>query len=162
MSHSRKAKKAKLHQSKNIAARSVVKNPKQNWLIAGALALLIVAAVVVIASLNHGAVQALPAEISVAQAYEKYQQGSFVLDVRTEEEWVDFHAPNTTLIPLDQLESRLGEIPRDQEVVVVCRSGNRSRTARDILLNAGFERVTSMAGGLNQWRAAGYPVVSGP
>jgi rhodanese-related sulfurtransferase len=101
---------------------------------------------------------ALPPQISVSEAYNKYQNGAFVLDVRTQEEWDDFHAPNTTLIPLDQLASRLNEIPRDKEIVVVCRSGNRSQQGRDILLDAGFPQVTSMQGGLNEWRASGYPV----
>ena len=100
----------------------------------------------------------LPPDISVSEAFTKYQNGTFVLDVRTQEEWDEFHAPNTTLIPLDQLPSRLNELPRDREIVVVCRSGNRSQQGRDILLNAGFEQVTSMRGGLNEWRASGYPV----
>jgi rhodanese-related sulfurtransferase len=101
---------------------------------------------------------ALASTISVSDAYTMYQNGAFVLDVRTQEEWNEFHAPNTTLIPLDQLASRLNEVPRDREIVVVCRSGNRSQQGRDILLNAGFEQVTSMTGGLNEWRASGYPV----
>ncbi len=100
----------------------------------------------------------LPPEISVSEAYTKYQNGAFLLDVRTQEEWNDFHAPNTTLIPLDQLPARLNELPRDREIVVVCRSGNRSQQGRDILLNAGFQQVTRMQGGLNEWRASGYPV----
>ena len=100
----------------------------------------------------------LPQEISVSEAFTKYQNGTFVLDVRTQEEWDEFHAPNTTLIPLDQLASRLNEVPRGKEIVVVCRSGNRSQQGRDILLGAGFEQVTSMQGGLNEWRASGYPV----
>ncbi len=100
----------------------------------------------------------LPAEITVSEAYNKYQNGAFVLDVRTQEEWNEFHAPNSTLIPLDQLASRLNEVPRDREIVVVCRSGNRSQQGRDILLNAGYTQVTSMQGGLNEWRASGYPV----
>ena len=50
------------------------------------------------------------------------------------------------------------EVPRDREIVVVCRSGNRSQQGRDILLNAGYTQVTSMQGGLNEWRASGYPV----
>ncbi|MGE5462756.1 MAG: rhodanese-like domain-containing protein [Syntrophothermus sp.] len=100
----------------------------------------------------------LPPEISVSEAYTKYQNGAFVLDVRTPEEWNEFHAPNSTLIPLDQLASRLNELPRDREIVVVCRSGNRSQQGRDILLNAGFQNVTSMKGGLTEWRASGYPV----
>lgn len=100
-------------------------------------------------------------EISVDQAYELYQAGTFVLDVRTQEEWDEYHAPNTTLIPLDELESRLSELPADQDIVVVCRSGNRSQQARDILLNAGFS-ATSMAGGLKEWYAKGYPVEGAP
>lgn len=99
----------------------------------------------------------LPEEISVDEAYRKYQEGVFVLDVRTQEEWDDFHAPNTTLIPLNELESRLDELPQDEEIVVVCRSGNRSQVGRDILRNNGFEQTTSMSGGLAAWRAAGYP-----
>jgi rhodanese-related sulfurtransferase len=100
----------------------------------------------------------LPAEISVSQAYTKYQNGAFFLDVRTQEEWNQFHAPNSTLIPLDQLPSRLNEIPKDKEIVVVCRSGNRSAQGRDILVNAGFTQVTSMQGGLTDWQAAGFPI----
>ncbi len=100
----------------------------------------------------------LPAQISVDEAHQLYQEGVFFLDVRTQEEWDDFHAPNATLIPLDQLETRLNELPNNEQIVVVCRSGNRSQAGRDILLNNGFEQVTSMAGGLNAWRSAGYPI----
>ena len=101
---------------------------------------------------------AVPAEISLDEAHQMYEEGVFFLDVRTQEEWDEFHAPNSTLIPLDQLESRLGELPDDEQIVVVCRSGNRSQVGRDTLLNNGFDQVTSMAGGLNAWRSAGFPV----
>ena len=126
--------------------------------------LLVALAVFLIASLggeqtsNAGA---LPAFVSVDEAHQMYEEGTFVLDVRTPEEWNEFHAPNTTLIPLDELASRVNELPKDQPIVVVCRSGNRSQTGRDILLGAGFD-ATSMNGGLNEWRATGYPVVTGP
>ena len=100
----------------------------------------------------------LASTVTVNEAYELAQRGAFVLDVRTPEEWNEFHAPNSTLIPLDQLASRLSEVPRDRQIVVVCRSGNRSQQGRDILLNAGFEQVASMAGGLNEWRANGFPI----
>ncbi|HSN95498.1 MAG TPA: rhodanese-like domain-containing protein, partial [Anaerolineaceae bacterium] len=59
------------------------------------------------------------------------------------------------------LENRLVEVPKDTKIVVVCRSGNRSAQGRDILLKAGYENVTSMAGGMNDWVAAGYPSVTG-
>lgn len=126
------------------------------------IAVLAVVALVIFLILQMGrggsnAPASLPREISVSEAFTKYQEGTFVLDVRTQEEWDDFHAPNSTLIPLDQLPSRLNELPRDEEIVIVCRSGNRSQQAREILLNAGFGQVTSMTGGLNEWRASGYP-----
>jgi len=107
---------------------------------------------------GNSAPASLANEISVGEAYTKYQNGAFVLDVRTQEEWNEYHAPNTTLIPLDQLPARLNEVPKDREIVVVCRSGNRSQEGRDILLNAGFTQVTSVKGGLNEWRANGYPI----
>jgi rhodanese-related sulfurtransferase len=52
-------------------------------------------------------------------------------------------------------------VPKDKEVVVVCRSGNRSKQGRDILKSAGFPQVTSMSGGLAQWSAAGLPAATG-
>jgi rhodanese-related sulfurtransferase len=107
---------------------------------------------------NNSSTVSLPKEISVSEAYAKYQQGAFFIDVRTLEEWNEYHAPNTSLVPLDQLPARLNEIPRDREIVVVCRSGNRSQQGRDILLDAGFTQVTSMRGGLSEWREAGYPI----
>lgn len=106
--------------------------------------------------------EALPREISVAEAAAMRDEGAFILDVRQPEEWVESHIPGATLIPLGKLASRVDEVPKNQEVVVVCRSGNRSAEGRDILLAAGFEQVTSMAGGVNQWKAAGFETVSGP
>lgn len=103
----------------------------------------------------------LAREISVDEAFQKYEAGTFVLDVRTQEEWDEYHAPNTTLIPLDELPARLSELPKDQEIVVVCRSGNRSQQGRDILLQAGYN-ATSMTGGLKEWYARGYPIEGAP
>ncbi len=131
------------------------------WLlVAGALGIILAVGLWLGRSREGGA---LPAEISVQQAYRHYQDGdAFFLDVRTPPEWADYHIPNTVLIPLDELPNRLDEVPRGRPIVVVCRSGNRSAVGRDILKQAGFEPVTSMAGGVTAWRAAGYPVVSGP
>lgn len=121
--------------------------------------LVVVLIVFIILQMGGGGGNAsLPTAISVEDAYTKYQNGAFVLDVRTQEEWNEYHAPNTTLIPLDQLQARLSEVPQDKEVVVVCRSGNRSQQGRDILLAAGYKQVTSMTGGLNEWRSKGYPI----
>ncbi len=100
----------------------------------------------------------LPAEISVQEAYRLYQDGYFLLDVRTQEEWDAIHVPNATLIPLDQLPNRLNELPKDRPILVICRSGNRSQVGRDILRQNGFE-ATSISGGIRAWQAAGYPIV---
>lgn len=100
----------------------------------------------------------LPLNVNVDEAYERYKAGELILDVRTLEEWEDYHIPGTTLIPLDELKDRVDEVPRDQNVVVVCRTGIRSQEGRDILLEAGFTKVTSMNAGVSNWRAAGYPI----
>lgn len=104
----------------------------------------------------------LPAEISVQDAVTQRERGAFILDVREQSEWNEFHVPDSTLIPLGQLQARVNEAPKDKPIVVVCRSGNRSKTGRDILTQAGFTNVTSMNGGVTEWRSAGYPIVSGP
>ena len=153
---------------KKILSKSKVKTLEMNqghsWLwIASLLVLIAILSLGISACSSAPApvsadVDTLPATISIHEAHDLYQEGVFLLDVRTQEEWDEFHAPNTTLIPLDQLESRLGELPEDEPIVVVCRSGNRSQAGRDILLNNGYEPATSMEGGLNAWRDAGYPI----
>jgi len=103
----------------------------------------------------------LPLEVNIQQAAELRQQGAFILDVRQPEEWQAVHIPGATLIPLGELAGRVNELPREQQIVVVCRSGNRSASGRDILLEAGFAQVTSMAGGVSAWQAAGFDTASG-
>jgi rhodanese-related sulfurtransferase len=127
---------------------------------AAQIVVLLIVALIVFLLLQMGGRNntALASTVSVNDAYQMAQNGAFVLDVRTVQEWSEFHAPNSTLIPLDQLPARLNEVPRDRQIVVVCRSGNRSQQGMDILLDAGFEQVTSMTGGLTEWRASGFPV----
>ena len=134
-----------------------------NLLLWGVVALLIVGiSAVWFVSRGTSETNVYPREISAAEAVAKRDSGAFILDVREPDEWNQFHVPDSTLIPLGELASRVNELPKDKEIVVVCRSGNRSAKGRDILLSAGFTQVTSMAGGLTQWKAAGYPTVSGP
>ena len=142
---------------KQVQAQKVF---RWGWLVAGAL--VIVAAVLSFTFLNFNPVTStLPQEVSVQDAAELRDQGAFILDVRQPEEWQEVHIPGATLIPLGELAGRLDEVPKDKPVVVYCRSGNRSREGRDILQQAGFEQVTSMAGGIRAWLAAGLPAVSG-
>jgi len=104
----------------------------------------------------------LPLEVSVDEAAKLDQEDWFFLDVREPSEWEEAHIPYATLIPLGELTARLSEIPKDTNIIVVCRSGNRSAVGRDLLLDSGFANVTSMAGGMSTWQAKGYPVVTGP
>ncbi len=143
-------------------AKQKKKNNMSVWTWVGIGMVVVVAVALVYFLIPRQGAGAMPAEISVSDAYAKRDAGAFILDVRQPEEWDQVHIPGATLIPLGELQSRLSEVPSDQEVVVVCRSGNRSQEGRNILKNAGYEQVTSMAGGVNQWQAAGYPTVSGP
>ena len=99
--------------------------------------------------------------INVDQAYQLYQDGTAFLDVRTQEEWQEAHIPGATLLPLDQLESQLNSLPQDQDIVIYCRTGNRSNQAARILMEAGFDRIQDMGGGIENWILAGYEVNGG-
>jgi rhodanese-related sulfurtransferase len=125
------------------------------------LVALVVLVVYLIASATGGDATGVAREISVDEAYQEYQNGTFVVDVRTQEEWDEYHVPNVPLIPLDQLPDRLNEIPKDKEILVICRSGNRSQEGRDILLSAGYQ-ATSVTGGIKEWYAKGYPIEGAP
>lgn len=74
-----------------------------------------------------------------------------VLDVRTPDEFQEGHIPNATLIPLQELENSLNEIDKEQTYLVVCRSGNRSAQASQILSSNGFSNIYNMTGGMNNW-----------
>lgn len=126
-----------------------------------ALAVIAVAVVALVVAHGNRAAQTLPDEVSVQQAAELCASGAFVLDVREPNEWAEAHIPGATLIPLGELESRMEEVPQDQTVLVYCRSGSRSTSARGILRAAGYPNVTSLSGGITAWIAAGYETVSG-
>jgi len=104
----------------------------------------------------------LPLEISVSEAAGLDRREWFFLDVRELDEWEEGHIPDAALIPLGELTARMTEIPKDKSIIVVCRSGRRSAVGRDLLLNAGYTNVTSLAGGMNEWKAQGNSIVTGP
>ena len=149
--------------AKNVSRKNAKKNSNSTLLWAGlGIVLLVLVGVFIFRPGNAATAEGLPRKISVSEAATMRDGGAFILDVREPDEWKDSHIPGATLIPLGELASRVNEVPQDQEIVVVCRSGNRSAQGRDILLQAGFENVTSMAGGINQWKTAGFETVSGP
>jgi rhodanese-related sulfurtransferase len=86
------------------------------------------------------------------------RDGALALDVREPEEWAAGHMNGSVWIPLGELQARAGELPRDRPLVVVCRSGSRSRYAADALVAAGWD-ASNLSGGLHAWTAAGMPLV---
>jgi rhodanese-related sulfurtransferase len=99
------------------------------------------------------------AEISAADAAEKLKsaQPPFLLDVRQPDEYREGHIAGATLIPLDDLRGRMGELPTDRQIVVVCRSGARSGVAAGWLKAAGYD-VVNLSGGMIAWRQAGQTI----
>jgi phage shock protein E len=82
----------------------------------------------------------------------------FLIDVREPYEYEAGHIPGITLIPMGDIASRLNEIPTDKEVIITCRSGNRSGQVADYLRAQGFTNVHNMEGGILAWEAAGFEV----
>ena len=75
----------------------------------------------------------------------------FILDVRNPEEYQICRIPGSTLIPLAELPARLGELDRERELVVHCKSGMRSLKAAQFLRQQGFRRVLNLKGGILAW-----------
>ena len=134
------------------------------WLIALAVIVVAVAGVVVWQGMSPAAA---PAAAGVTQAlitpadyqaeFGSTEARHLLVDVRTPEEFAEGHIPGAVNISLQTLAERLDEIPRDQPVVVYCRSGNRSAQATQILRQAGFD-AHNMTGGMNSWTASGFAV----
>jgi phage shock protein E len=104
-------------------------------------------------------VSTLPDEVDVhTVASIKDEDDVYVIDVREQWEYDEGHIPGVTLIPMSQVPDRLDEIPLDKEVIVTCRSGNRSGQITDYLRQIGFDNVHNMSGGIVAWEAAGYEV----
>ncbi|HER33884.1 MAG: rhodanese-like domain-containing protein [Halothiobacillaceae bacterium] len=100
-----------------------------------------------------------PAEV----ARKAGRDGVALIDVREDNEWKAGHIKGARHIPLGKLESKLGDIRGDNpdEVVLYCRSGNRSATAANLLVKGGFENVSHLGGGIIAWEGENYPVAKG-
>jgi rhodanese-related sulfurtransferase len=88
------------------------------------------------------------------------RQDALVVDVREQTEYAQSHILNARLLPLSQLEARIGDIEKfkDKPVIVYCASGSRSSSAAAILRKSGFSNVANLSGGFAAWQQAGLPV----
>lgn len=89
--------------------------------------------------------------------FSEAQTAHLLVDVRTPEEYASGHIAGSVNIPLQELQSRMSEIPTNQAVVLYCRSGNRSGQAANLLRDAGYTQIYDL-GGIIDWAASGMPV----
>jgi len=108
---------------------------------------------------------AQPAELTLPDSVDAQTAASvqnrddvFLLDVREQWEYDEGHIPNITLIPMNDVPTRLSEIPTDKAVIVSCRSGNRSGQVVEYLRQQGYDNVHNLQGGILAWQQAGLPV----
>lgn len=86
--------------------------------------------------------------------------GAYLLDVRDGDEWAAGHAREAAHLPMMEIPGRLDEVPRDRDVVVICRVGSRSAQVVAYLQAQGFDRVANLDGGMFAWHSAGREMVS--
>ncbi len=98
-------------------------------------------------------------EMSVQEVHAQLREVN-ILDVRETSEYAEAHVSGSQLIPLGQLAQRMAEVPQDKPLVVVCRSGNRSSMAAQMLQQAGIT-CFNMQGGMLAWSRHGLPIERG-
>lgn len=87
----------------------------------------------------------------LANMLEREKDGIFFVDVREEHEFKDGHIEGMVNIPLSVLHEAYHLIPQDKEVVIICRSGNRSMQAANILKDLGYTKLVNVTGGMLDW-----------
>lgn len=100
-------------------------------------------------------------DVTVERAMELIEEKTslVILDVRTDGEFRDGHIEGAKNIPVNELEGRLGELEKGDELLVYCRTGNRSGTAVSILMENNFTKIYHMSRGITAWITAGYTTV---
>ena len=102
--------------------------------------------------------QQLVKEICPTTTQDWVKNGALLVDVReqNEIEALSYDVPNILHVPLSEFEDRFTEIPKDKDVVMVCRSGGRSLRAAGFLVNHGYDKVVNMQHGMIRWAEKGY------
>lgn len=92
-------------------------------------------------------------DLSPADAHERLKRGGRVqlIDVRSPGEYARGHIHKARLIPLGELEERRAELKNDQDIILYCQTGSRSRRGAMILAKLGYTNVYNMSGGIVRW-----------
>lgn len=99
-------------------------------------------------------------EINPREAKIQFDNGALCVDVREHYEVDEFacDVPETSVLPLSELEARFKELPKDREMILVCAGGGRSLYACRFLNGHGYDNVANMDGGVFTWNSLGLPV----
>ena len=100
-----------------------------------------------------------PAELSAISAA---GASPIIVDVRSAEEYAAGHIPGAVNIPYDQVADRLSELQGPHGVALYCMVGPRARKGESALMDAGFDNILHIEGGLAAWQAAGLSVATVP
>lgn len=98
---------------------------------------------------SDAAVRAGIQSVDWAKAIEMNANGGIYVDVRNAAELNEGYAPYAVNIPLGELRNRFGELPKDKDLLIYCRSGRRSEAASKFLMDQGYTRVYNVLGGFN-------------
>jgi len=93
----------------------------------------------------------MPLEIDVATAARQHQQGALLLDVREPFERAICAVQGSRHVPMRQIPESLGELSREQPILVLCHHGGRSLRVTQYLRANGFANVSNVAGGIDAW-----------
>ncbi len=96
--------------------------------------------------------------VTVADLDAALDRGATVIDVREPYEFDAGHVEGALLMPLSDTVRLASDLPKDEPVYVICRSGNRSLAASQALVDAGFDDVRNVDGGMIAWQASGRPI----
>ena len=100
-------------------------------------------------------------DISIESYLEQFKSDFQLIDVREEYEFEEIHMHNAVNIPLSEFQFRMDEIAEDKPVVFVCRTGNRSGIAGDMLSTNGHDQVYNLLEGIVGWMQRGHEAVEG-
>ena len=103
--------------------------------------------------------QTLVKEICPTTTQGRVKEGALLVDVRERDEVaaLAYDVPNIINIPLTEFEDRYNEVPKDKEVIMVCKGGGRSLRAAGFLVNHGYTNVVNMEKGIIRWVQKGFP-----
>lgn len=107
---------------------------------------------------DHDVQHWLPTELKEILDGKPNGEPVWLVDVREGSEYSNGHIPQARLLPLRTIPQEGKNLPKDHTLVLVCRSGRRSRMAAYILQDMGYTRVYNLHGGMLAWEAAGYPI----